>query len=125
MDDVAFADARIALTAAMTAILLLSDSEEVLKKTFNACLLEAGQGYTDERNRILAARSAGMPSPMAQGTEVTRQQWMGMISKFLRVYGNGERGQKFARDFFEAMLKMACERIAPHLSETARQRSRL
>ena len=112
MDMVAFADAKITMTAGMTAIMLETDSEDALKKVFNECLADAKKGYAAELNRInRQRRETGGNAGILQGPAVTREQWIGMISKFLYVFGTEQRGQEEVRGFFEVMLQRAKERV--------------
>ena len=112
MDIVAFADAKILLTAGMTAILLETDSEDALKKVFNVCLDDAHKGYVSELNRTNRQRQqTGEDVEILRGPAVTRELWIGMISKYLKAFGTGPRGEADVRKIFDAMFTMAKERV--------------
>ena len=94
MDMVAMADAKIGLTAGMTAVLIQVDSPEKLRKIFEECMDDACKGYAKE-----------LHTPLVQGTAYTREMWIRMIMKLMYVMSDDE-----VREFFEVMLKRAKER---------------
>lgn len=99
-DMVAMADAKLLLTAGMTAVLIQVDNPKKLEKMFQECMDDACAGYGYELHQ-----------PLQEGTAATREHWQRMIMKWLRALGTGQRTQDEVRKFFEVMLKRAIDRV--------------
>jgi hypothetical protein len=114
MDNVGLADAKIALVAGMTAVLLQVDSEEALQKIFNNSLDAAKAGYIAHLNETIRARNAtGMNVEILTGPAGTRELWIGNIIKLFPLMR-----EKGVREFFEVMLKRAMDRMEEQKAKT-------
>jgi hypothetical protein len=113
-DIVAMTDAKILLTAGMTAVLVQVDTPKKLEAIFQECMGDACAGYAYQ-----------LHEPLHEGTAATREHWQRMIMKFLRAFGTGERGIRTVKDFFDVMLKRAVERVDDEKLNQAKQDPKL